>query len=348
MVGRTIEATPRAVPLGPCLALAVAALPLGLAVATGTAHWAVAALLPAMVALFWWLFRERPFRAELTEEGLEIAEPPRSVPYASIEGLQARRPPNPYKAGPPCYAIRVIHSQGALEIPARLNVPSDEVYSFLYHRLSSSGSRDVNPALADYLRDKQRRHGPERVWTYVGRSYRGGGLLSRRWLLWWLACLATGPLWLAAAFVLAEPVWGGGGVLLCLCGGIFALAVWSSARGGPARPRKRGRASLVICPDGLALAQGSLVGQLRWDEIRRVRLAGGVITLKLEGAEVRIADIYDRPLPLIRQLLDYYHEGGREDERPAWRFDAARLRDADHDSAREAGRYAPRPQGYQE
>ena len=60
--------------------------------------------------------------------------------------------------------------------------------------------------------------------------------------------------------------------------------------------------------------------------------------LKLAGAEIRLADVYDRPLAVIHQLLLYYYEGGDDDERSVWRFDASLLREPG-DRDEEDGRY---------
>ncbi len=327
MVGQTIEER-RSRPLGSVLALVVVVLFVVLAVAAATIHWAVAAVLPAMLALLWWPART-PFRAKLTDTALEVVDPPQSIPYENIEGLQANRPANPHKAGRRYYPIRVVHAEGSLVIPARLNVPSDEVYSFLFHRLSSSGSREVDPALVDYLRLRQRRHGRERVYSYARRIHAGGWLLNRFWIRTCLASMFTGLVWIVAGIAMDQPAWIGVGFVFAIVNGLFALALWLQARG---RGGKKKRSSLVICPDGLALRQGEMVGELRWDEIRKIVPSSNGLVLKLAGAEIRLADVYDRPLAVIHQLLQYYYEGDGDDERSVWQFDASLLRDTNgHD-----------------
>src|SRR5713226_3412413 len=91
---------------------------------------------------------------------------------------------------------------------------------------------------------------------------------------------------------------------------------------------------------GIALAQADLKGRMHWDEVHEINfvrhtsgkqlffggLGGHGIVLKVAGAMIVIADVYDRPLPLIHQLLLYYWEDRGDEERDrVWHFDAQRL-----------------------
>jgi hypothetical protein len=221
------------------------------------------------------------------------------------------------------------------------------LYSFLYHRLSSSGSREVDQTLANYLHEKVQHYGTDRVWKYARRSYLRGSVLSLFWLRFWQGYLLTSVLWFVVGISLDLPGWLLAGLISFIIAGMMTLHMWLSARGKKAGRTRSGRqSSLVICPDGLALCQGDLVGQLRWDEIRSIRIVRTQIQLKLEGAEINISDIYDRPLPLIHQLLLYYYEGERDREQPVWRFDATRLRETDREEARKTGRYTSQRDEY--
>ena len=77
--------------------------------------------------------------------------------------------------------------------------------------------------------------------------------------------------------------------------------------------------SLVLSPVGLALVQGDLQGELRWEQLRDVQLVSKPrffqmgqenvrtgIWLRVEGAQIVIADIYDRPLPIIFERIKAY------------------------------------------
>jgi len=94
----------------------------------------------------------------------------------------------------------------------------------------------------------------------------------------------------------------------------------------PALPEGRIRnwhqASLVICPVGLAMVQGDMEGELRWNEVLNVELRSRAqgfhltsettrpgIVLSVEGARIVIADIYDRPLQdVYENILHYWRE----------------------------------------
>ncbi|MHB1423523.1 MAG: hypothetical protein ACYC3I_10085 [Gemmataceae bacterium] len=329
MIGQTVESRPR-LPWGAIFWLLLAAALDVLAVVFGNVHWALGSLLPWIVALLLWRIRERSFAARFAETTLEVAEPPLQVPYANLQGLLApRRPPNPFKAGPRSYAIHVIHTDGVLAIPGRLNVPSDEVYSFLFRQFSSSGSREMHTALADFQRGSERRFGPEQVWTYRARAHLGRNQSYPRLTAFFVALALAAAAWLVWGIVRGSEGWIGGGIFGLLGGGLFALVFWLAGRQRVAGFRRWRQSGLVIAPDGLALAQGDMIGELRWDEVRDVKFGStntsfqltatttlpmkGIV-LKVEGAAIVIADVYDRPLALIYQNIRHYWKGQPRDD----------------------------------
>jgi hypothetical protein len=72
----------------------------------------------------------------------------------------------------------------------------------------------------------------------------------------------------------------------------------------------------VIGPQGIALSQGELQGQLRWAELKRIRIRKGaflsapVLELRVEGARIDIPDIYSTPLTLIHREIDAFWQAG--------------------------------------
>ena len=81
-------------------------------------------------------------------------------------------------------------------------------------------------------------------------------------------------------------------------------------RVGPMKNWKN--ASVVIGPHGMAMVQGDIQGEVRWPELLEIRfntkpLAFSLgsqsgfpgILLRVKGADIVIADIYDRPLHVI-------------------------------------------------
>jgi hypothetical protein len=340
MVGQTIESR-NGFPVGAFLG-ALAGLGLCVvAAATANLHWLMASLLPWLYAVLLLAGRERPFRASFTDTAVEVDEPPLSVPYAEMQGLLAgRRSPNPYRVGPRSYPIQVIYPGGVLRIPPRLDVLSDKVYSFLLSHFGSRGARDVHPKLAEYRLSQEKRYGSGRVWSYVAREYQGRPAEYRGLRAFFLAVLLSATCWLVFGLATSQPEWAVGGGFGMLFGGLFGFLIWIQIRLQKV-PKKLRKASLVISPDGLALIQGDLEGRLRWGEVRNVQFkrrvahsfqfAGSVIAagivLKVEGASVPILDLYDRPLALIHQLIDYYWCGQGADEPAAssWHFDPAQL-----------------------
>src|SRR5579884_2343303 len=140
MVGTTIESRPSR-SWGAIAGFAVTVGMLLLALVTREWGFGVAALLPLFIAIALLLAQPPAFAAEFTEEALLITQPRLiEIPYTSLEGLKARRrDPDPALVGPCAYPMLVIHQSGIEEIPARLNVPSDDVYRFLMGKLTRSG-----------------------------------------------------------------------------------------------------------------------------------------------------------------------------------------------------------------
>jgi len=102
------------------------------------------------------------------------------------------------------------------------------------------------------------------------------------------------------------------GLLSLLIGLLFVL------HGQQKTPRLKNwqKSGLVIGPAGLALEQGELVGELRWEEVHKIvdRTAGVSFTLDsratqpclrldVAGASIMLFDLYHRPLRYIHDLI---------------------------------------------
>jgi hypothetical protein len=313
MIGETVESRPGS-PVGAALLLA-AAVGLGAAaVVLHSLHWALLAALPLTLAAALFLTRPRPFRVELTADALTVPAHSLSVPYDVIEGLITHGRPDRAR-----FPIQVVHPNGVLFVPDRLTVPSRDLFTFLASRLAPSGSRRVPDLLLDYLRRQEEAFGPERVFSYRARR-EWGGLPRGRAVAVLLAVGVTGLAWLASGAAGPDYLpWAVIGGVLAFCGlafaGIYAVAPQQS------RIRNWRAAGLVISPVGLALVQGDLRGELRWDELRAINYPSkprsfalsshqqvpvGGIELVVEGASIVIVDLYDRPLPLIYERLRAY------------------------------------------
>jgi hypothetical protein len=276
---------------------------------------ATAAVLPlALAGAFWLLAQERPFAARFREDGLEIesARTPSFVPYSSIQNIKVGgRFVDPAKFRKSSCALAVLHEGGVLRIPARLNYQSHEVLLILAERVPGGGGRDVNPVLAEYLKRQEHYFGPESVATFRAASRRYTG--ARRG---YRACcsglMAAGAVWSFLGLAgYSDTAWGFAGILCVVFGGLFYAATFADATAaGPTKNWKN--ASLVIGHEGMAMVQGDIQGEVRWPELREIRWnekpssfkfatrsAIPGILLGVKGANIVIADIYDRPLYVI-------------------------------------------------
>ena len=320
MIGDKIYAPASSAPAAWLFGIGAPAL-VGWSLVAGSPHPAVAAILPLLLAgaILW--TRPRAFHAEFTDSALVVPERELVIPYEAIQGLRCGRQLNPPADSKRSFPIDVVHSAGALHIPRKLNVPSARVYHFLLDNIPLTGNRDINPALADFARREQKEWGTDHVYCYQRRQHRGASLRHSRGQLVGLAILVTGILWggIGGAFLAAHidkdsgGGWIGGGILLFLIG-LFTFLV-SASLAHPLNRRLK-KASLVISPGGLALVQGDLCGQLSWDEVQDVKWrtrARGIyvssahavsgIVLSVAGANIMIADVYDRPLALIHENI---------------------------------------------
>ena len=314
MIGQTICSQARMTGGTACLLVAGMSL-LGLSLYGSDVHFAIVSVLPLTLAGVLWYCRNNSFSAEISEATIVSTSPWHEIPYASMEGLwiggitrqmyevKAKRDP-----------ITLMHEDGVLHIPAHLNVPSVELYRFLLSKFTRGGSREVNPLLEDYLRRQRELFGEDRVWSFCGRKHLGHAFnLRGRLLPGLLACLLAGIFWMVIGY--ADETyddWFGAGLFLCILSTVLILC--GRLAGTSRRRRKLSReASLIISPTGLAMVQGDVKGEMRWDELREVRLVtkphgpdGRGIMLRVEGSSFFILDIFDRPLPLIFKHIEAY------------------------------------------
>jgi len=319
LVGQQLTARPRL----PWLALSLLCAGMALAAGWGlygTVEFGLFGLLAVLLGLAAWLTQPRRFAATLTADSLELAGEGRSIPYRSLDGLKAwRRPLELDRVTDREFAIQVYHRDGIVTIPARLNVSSDQVFHFLLQQLvRGGGDRSPPPLLADHLERQQARHGAARVLVFRSRRFltKEGGS-TRRCALSVAAGLA-GLLWFWLGLQFPAPrmeVWGVLGLILGPCAFAFAglFAIYIPAK---RMPDRWAAACLIVGPDGLALSQGKIQGELHWDEVRKVEVSAkqlsaedraetfrGGIRVRVDGASIIIGDIYDRPVQVIYQAI---------------------------------------------
>jgi hypothetical protein len=262
--------------------------------------------LPAAIGIAFLLSQEPDFYAELTPQGLIVSSLNRTILYSEIREI--------WFAGANARAVYVVHGQGVLRIPNTVRFSAAEIYAFLVELLPCRLNKQVHSAISNYYQSHLQTFGEDRVWAHNARarSYATDG--RRRTLVGW-AIFATVVLWCIAAAALQQPGWAGVGVLMGLVTLLLYVLQGSLSKVGRGVKRWQ-QSSLVIGPAGLALVQGDLTGELRWREVRSIRLrdrgpAGRRrIELRVEGAQINIFDFYDSPISEIHRQIETYWQKG--------------------------------------
>ncbi len=319
MIGERIEAS-HPFPIGAALILAAGLALAAVGLGTGNRDVAIGGALPiaaGAMLLIWGI--GRPFAARFREDGLlvEGQGEPVLVPYASIRNIKVggrlANPKGPDRGRRP---IEILHDSGILRIPSRSSFPTHAIVRFLADRIPDRGSREVNPALADFLRVQEEKFGPEHVYTFraTDRTWKSslGGLRA-------FACgvILGGGAWIfLGTRGIGSDGWSPAGIVALIFGLLLFAASFSSFQTTGQTRKLRKNAGLVIGPGGMAMIQGSIQGELRWAELLEARFRDGPrllqashghgipgIVLRVKGAEIVIADVYDRPLYIIHDLI---------------------------------------------
>lgn len=322
MIGTTVESRPT-FSWGALLCFLLAAVAAALAPVTGMWGWALFSLMPLLCAAALWLAKPTSFRAEFTNHAMVVEATQTEVFYDAIEGVKGKgRKDNPNLAGPGSYPIQVLHRGGMVEIPAPLDVPSDNVFQFLYSHLTPSGSRAVNARLQPHLDAQIKLFGPEKVFSYAARAHPGRRFSLRKPKAFFLGTLLAAIVWGVVGFTMPHSeAWGVAGVVVAILSVFLLLAFFAESKDRSVKIKNWRQASLIIGPKGLALVQGDDIGEMRWDELKAINpmnkgqlissgeqatFQGEGIRLEVQGASFIIGDIYDRPLHIIIERMKHY------------------------------------------
>lgn len=326
MIGQVIRSHPRP-PVGAILWFLVAAGVAALAAVARKNPWIppILALFPLGISLAFLATQQRPVAITFTKDAIEVEEPAQRIPYDSIEGIRAKRPGDPDQPAQLHYPIRIIHAEGTLHLPPRLSIPSDDIFQTVLKMFPVSGSYKVDPKLADYRQQQVDTFGSDRVFSYRARSRLGEPAPSAAVAVC-VATIVVGIIWLVIGLVTKQEGWGIAGVSTVIGAALLTPLLWTINRGREVTRPFKGwqRSSLVISPLGIALVQGEVEGEMRWDELKSLRFgssrkkgfqvsAEGTeygITLGFEGANLTILDVYDRPVQLIYRQIKLYWRGG--------------------------------------
>jgi hypothetical protein len=269
------------------------------------------------------LLRPRRRRLRFAEEGIWLDNPEFELAYDQILEVFA---PDRRKRGGRNFPIHLLQPLGYFTIPAGVRADSEEIYHFL--RTQPLGVRDlpsVDPILRDFVKQQVTVHGANEIHVYRARMTTQP-LVTSRAAVWVCVAMLLAGLMLVPIGLLGRrnpEVWVTVGLVMALLGGLFSLLALVQ-RNVPRAPIKHWqKATLVIAPDGLALVQGNLKGELRWRELRGVKMGKGAVMtaggqgavripgihLQVEGAAITIADIYHWPLSHALEQIERHWRG---------------------------------------
>lgn len=288
-------------------------------------HPAIFALAPAMLALGLLLTHPRKFHARLTDDGLEIIDPPQSIPYADIEGTTIDGIcKDPAQVKSKRSSLVVIHRNGILDIPAALNVPSFKVYQAIIAMLPPTGDCRLSTELLEHFEKETAMFGAERVHAFRQREVLKRRSPMRQGTMCAALLAACGVLWcLVPVFFWQQrhadgfQAWTVFGFILAIVSFLFWLLFRTRQRSCSVACRFR-NGEVVVSPSGIALKQGDMQGLLRWEEVRDVKIAPrppvmltrsapvAGIQISIAGACIPIPDIYDRPSAVIGYWIRHY------------------------------------------
>lgn len=297
-------------------------LALAIATAAGSAFWvtplraALYGLAPASLAAAAFFTRPPKTRWQLSAGALELLDPEaRRIDFSQINEIYVRYSIAGRLPKPRALSVREGGRRHTCEVSA-----APAVEAFVHRLVAGVGFRSTGPVHRDlqgFAAQQAEQFGADRVFHFVGGSR--PSVHANRFVAWTIAFAAF------AVFLIVASVPDEGSsvcVGLCVAAGIILLG-WMLSVGFREDAKPLGGSGLLLGPLGIGLVQGEVRGQLPWSEVRGIsrRLAQvtapsfGVartlacIGVAVDGAEVLIADIYDRPLSSIEQIIRMYWRG---------------------------------------
>jgi hypothetical protein len=278
----------------------------GAAVTLRNYHFALGALLPAVLLVGIALDRSKSRRVEFGPKSLVCEQEGEETPYADICGLSVGVFPWLPEQAPRRGTVYVVTRTAVLELGGRIDVGRRELLRAVLDRIPRGGQIPEQSTLESFARAEREQFGNERVWTFraVERCRKRSGVAFVGWGL-----LIVGVVWVVAA-VTADALWSVGAGMVAL----FALLAGARALGVKSRQNIVGKnwrnSGLVISPTAVAMVQGDLKGKARWSEVRSVTFKRNQLVIEVAGATIPIPDIYDRPIQQIVELIRLYSDAG--------------------------------------
>lgn len=321
LVGQTIRER-RGFMFGAALWTLLGMALVAIAAVTANVHVALAAVAPIAVALMLVLLRRRPFVCRIDKEALVFDRLKLTLPVAAIEELIA--------GGSKKEAFLICHADGFISVPVDLNMPWQAFREYLRDNLQPQLFTPRLPArLQKYFDRNVALFGAREMHVFWARD-RLKRPPSRAGLAICAGLFISGLVWFVIGVNLVDQrrgfeVWLGAGLAVMFSSLILAPLLLVLVRQRAPRLKNWQRSALVIGPAGLALEQGELVGELRWEEVRKIanRSRGASFTfdsrgtqpcvrLDVAGASIMVFDLYHRPLFYIHDLIEsFWHESAR-------------------------------------
>lgn len=281
-------------------------------------HLVIFSGLPLCLALALLLVRPRGGHYQIEEDALRNLEDDSRIEFDAIRHLTIggypRQPGDPKARG----TLVLATAEESLSIPRTIRLTTPRLHAFLHDRIPPTSEDALPKELEPFYQQQCEEFGPDRVFTYVyrGRLPRGATNTLRAI---WSGMLAVGIAWFALGFLGRDyRGWIAAGIVCSISALLLGLIQWAIARGQSRVVTNIERSALVIAPAGLALAQGDHRGKLRWEELLEVSPQNGAtsfqltrgptgLRLRVAGAELIVADVFDRPLSIIHsQMLRYW------------------------------------------
>src|SRR5262245_14937040 len=293
------------------------------AVVTANIHVALAAVAPIAVALMLVLLRPRPFVCHIEEGTLKVDPLKLTLPIAAIEELIA--------GGSKKEAFLVCHANGFVSVPTSLNIPWQAFHEFLRDNLQPQLFTSRLPArLQKYFDRNVALFGPRDIHVFWARERLKPVNAGRTGLAMCAGLFLSGLVWFVIGVSMVNQrrgieVWLAVGLAIAFASLILAPLIYGLARKRAPRLKNWQKSALVVGPAGLALEQGELVGELRWEEVRKIANLGKsasftldsrgtqpCIRLDVAGASIMVLDLYHRPLFHIHELIEsLWHDAKR-------------------------------------
>jgi hypothetical protein len=283
MIGKTLAARPGP-PIGAMLWAVAAVVSAALAVLFEITALFAAAAIFGVIAITLLASRERPFAARLDESGISLLHTGEFVPYAKIESLAAG--PSLSAKNPHQYAIDLHTAKATVRVPAAIDVATPDLERFLRSHLPPRIVAVPDPDVDEFLNRQIEQFGAQQVfWSGPARDPANLTRVSVRRA--WLACLLAGVVVLIVGVAMLESRDRGPGNrrdldhytgvivvgAVSLIVGLLGLLIHISlTRRSHPKLKNFELSSLVVSPLGIALRQGDLKGELKWEEIRGIKL----------------------------------------------------------------------------